>query len=94
MNVIFCLLFNQSVDGSWGDWSMWKSCNVTCGGGKQLRLRKCDRPVPAFGGLNCPSTDSEFRQCNTAKCQKGLQYLLAKQVNLFYLLWLHFMWLQ
>ncbi|VDI69983.1 Hypothetical predicted protein [Mytilus galloprovincialis] len=70
VNVISVLLFKQLVDGSWGDWSMWKSCNVTCGGGMQLRLRKCDRPVPAFGGLNCSSPDSELQQCNKANCIK------------------------
>ncbi|CAG2202647.1 HMCN [Mytilus edulis] len=62
---------NQSpVNGGWTTWSLWNSCNVSCGEGMQFRFRSCNNPTPAFGGLKCSSKDSETKQCFNEKCPK------------------------
>lgn len=61
---IYCF----TVDGSWGAWSSWGTCTVTCGGGSYSRSRQCDDPAPANGGLQCPGDQSEFGNCNNQSC--------------------------
>ncbi|XP_069105111.1 coadhesin-like [Argopecten irradians] len=56
------------IDGAWGDWTAWSPCTVTCGGGRKARIRSCDNPVPANGGLSCPSDSAETIYCNTKSC--------------------------
>ena len=56
------------VDGSWGSWTDWSSCSVTCGEGFQRRTRKCDDPRPLNGGAECPGSDKEVQSCNTENC--------------------------
>ena len=56
------------VDGSWGSWTDWSSCSVTCGGGYQFRTRRCDDPPPLNGGAECPGSDEEIQSCNTVNC--------------------------
>ena len=56
------------VDGSWGSWTDWSSCSVTCGGGYQFRTRRCDDPPPLNGGAECPGSDEEIQSCNTENC--------------------------
>ena len=57
-----------AVDGSWGSWTDWSSCSVTCGGGSQRRTRRCDDPSPRNGGAECPGSDEEVQSCNTENC--------------------------
>ena len=60
------------VDGGWSEWQDWGECSVSCGGGDQSRLRKCDNPSPLHDGKDCiedGSKDSETRRCNEIKCQ-------------------------
>lgn len=59
------------MNGGWTTWSLWNSCNVSCGEGMQFRFRSCNNPTPAFGGLKCSSKDSETKQCFNEKCPKG-----------------------
>ena len=61
------------VDGSWGSWTDWSSCSVTCGGGSQRRTRQCDDPRPRNGGAECPGSDKEIQSCNTENCLLGEQ---------------------
>ena len=54
------------VDGVWGNWTDWEQCNVTCGGGWQLRTRVCDDPK--YGGAPCPGSDEDRQICNDFNC--------------------------
>ncbi|CAC5417849.1 Adhesion G protein-coupled receptor B2,Coadhesin,Thrombospondin-1,Mucin-like protein,Hemicentin-1,Adhesion G protein-coupled receptor B3,Thrombospondin-2 [Mytilus coruscus] len=56
------------IDGAWGQWQSWGVCSVTCGGGRQSRMRVCDDPRPANGGLHCSGSSSEYGYCNTQAC--------------------------
>jgi len=55
-----------SVHGIWGDWSGWKECSATCGGGTQDRNRNCSQPL--HGGDDCAGDSIETQDCNTFYC--------------------------
>ena len=57
------------VDGSFGDWTEWGACSVTCGVGQSVRRRLCDHPVPQNGGKDCEGPAEEFKACNDVPCQ-------------------------
>ncbi|XP_022240552.1 semaphorin-5A-like isoform X1 [Limulus polyphemus] len=56
------------VDGLWSDWSVWTECTALCGGGIQMRQRKCNSPAPKNGGRECLGCDHDYQQCNTHSC--------------------------
>ena len=56
------------VDGGWGSWTAWSTCNVTCDSGTQMRTRICDNPTPVGAGLDCNGSDSESMDCNEPSC--------------------------
>ena len=58
----------SSVDGNWGAWSNFGTCNETCGTGSQSRSRVCDNPPPSNGGDTCPGDATEYQDCNTDPC--------------------------
>ena len=65
-----CLFFHVlSVDGYWEPWQEWQPCNVSCGGGIQIRERDCVEPL--HGGETCPGPSDETRDCNTHSCPGG-----------------------
>ncbi|KAL3886367.1 hypothetical protein ACJMK2_026365 [Sinanodonta woodiana] len=55
---------NCPVNGSWGHWSAWSSCSVTCGSGNMTRTRSCDNPAPSNGGKTCEGTVTESTSCS------------------------------
>ncbi|VDI35543.1 Hypothetical predicted protein, partial [Mytilus galloprovincialis] len=63
-----CTLTPCPIDGTWGQWQSWGVCSVTCGGGRQSRMRVCDDPRPANGGLPCSGSSSEYGYCNIQAC--------------------------
>ena len=60
--------FRISVDGNFTDWTPWSLCSKTCGLGQIHRTRKCENPLPQFGGKFCVGNDSEARTCNMGPC--------------------------
>ena len=56
------------VDGRWGEWGDWSKCSVTCGGGEQIRERKCNNPKPSAGGKDCEGDKQETKECNAFQC--------------------------
>ena len=64
--IIYCVV----VDGNWGEWKDWASCNVTCGRGTKTRRRMCDDPSPK-GGTHCNADGSqgeESTNCADEEC--------------------------
>ena len=63
------LLFNfaWTVNCSWGAWSVWETCPVTCGGGTQERNRAKTQEA-LFGGNECTGNDLETQPCNNNGC--------------------------
>ncbi|XP_047427289.1 properdin-like [Mugil cephalus] len=53
------------VDGGWGPWSPFSPCAVTCGVGAQVSVRKCDSPIPKYGGRPCPGEGRQTTICHT-----------------------------
>ena len=56
------------VNGNWGKWGSFGSCNKPCGTGIQQRSRSCTNPKPDHGGKSCPGSSINSRYCNTHKC--------------------------
>ena len=57
-----------SVDGVWEAWGAWSACSQTCGGGFQVRRRKCGFPVHASQGDWCPGRGTGTQTCNPQNC--------------------------
>lgn len=62
-----------SVNGHWGDWLEWESCNETCGNGFKQRSRKCDSPLPMFGGSECTGLDFDIQNCSENICPGNIR---------------------
>ena len=67
------------VDGSWGSWTAWSSCSVTCGDGARTRSRECDNPAPQNGGQECVGLATDDVTCReetcTGQCPRPLSLL-------------------
>lgn len=59
---IFC-----PIDGGYSPWAEWSLCVGDCGEGLQFRERKCDSPLPMYGGLPCKGFFKEERACDTGR---------------------------
>jgi len=56
------------VNGGWSHWTPWSSCDVTCGRGKQRRIRACNSPLPQYGGDECEGKASMTKHCKNHAC--------------------------
>ncbi|KAJ8302243.1 hypothetical protein KUTeg_021230 [Tegillarca granosa] len=63
-----CNTYNCPIHGGWTSYSEWSTCNVSCGGGTQSKIRSCTNPAPQYGGNNCVGPTTESRACNTHNC--------------------------
>ncbi|KAM3915384.1 hemicentin-1 [Leptodactylus fuscus] len=67
-SVVVKASFTVQVHGGFSDWLPWQSCSVTCGQGVQKRVRLCNNPAPANGGLYCQGEESETKTCQNKLC--------------------------
>jgi len=60
---------------SWSEWSEWEQCSAKCGGGVQLRRRRCepDQKYRNSQNENCLGCDMEWTICNQHECQEVRQ---------------------
>ncbi|XP_052069551.1 uncharacterized protein LOC127708599 isoform X3 [Mytilus californianus] len=70
------------VDGEWGDWSTWTTCNAYCGTGKKYRSRACDNPEPSNGGQDCAGSTEESADCVNGECCAPRVFDMALMVDL------------
>ena len=77
----FNLCILSLVNGSFGNWTVFSDCNVTCGGGVQSRNRTCDSPEPQYNGAECLLLDgsrglneTQIRICNNQSCPSMLLF--------------------
>lgn len=61
------------INGHWGRWSDWSTCDVSCDDGKRKRFRKCDNPEPKHGGKYCAGESVEEGVCTMKRCQLRYQ---------------------
>ena len=67
-----CNFQGCAVDGQWGPWSSWGSCDRSCGGGSKYKRRDC---TPARNGGNPCVGQSEIREsCNLQECNSGANF--------------------
>ncbi|XP_068700145.1 uncharacterized protein [Montipora foliosa] len=63
-----CRMTPCPLNGDWSSWTSWSPCSVTCGNGRQERMRKCNAPVPEYGGKFCEGPAREFHNCEEDDC--------------------------
>ncbi|XP_021379491.1 cartilage intermediate layer protein 1-like isoform X2 [Mizuhopecten yessoensis] len=61
-----CSVATCPVYGVWTTWLGWAVCDVTCGGGTQLRTRVCQKSSSSY--LDCVGNSSQSQTCNTWSC--------------------------
>ena len=77
-----CLQASTSATPTWGCWSEWSSCSVSCNGpGKRYRQRVCVPGTDNIGSqdITCTGDDQEDEDCNdfachALHCPSGYQY--------------------
>jgi hypothetical protein len=52
------------IYGGWTEWSDWRNCTLSCGGGNQTRTRACTNPPPEHNREDCGADDSKTQVCN------------------------------
>ena len=57
-----------AIDCTWGTWTGWEACSVSCGGGTQSRIRP--KTVYEVNGGTCDGQSIETRQCNSDVCSR------------------------
>lgn len=70
------------VDGEWSNWKAWSTCSSTCGDSYKMRIRACDNPAPAYGGLECSGSSYELQTCPFIHCPG--QFLVTNFLYSFY----------
>ena len=69
---IYCICKCVLVDGIWGTWTEYSSCNQVCGNGNYTRTRLCDNPENKHGGKACPGPDTDdLEECNVEPCPRN-----------------------
>ena len=61
------ILMYSTVDCTWGAWSAWETCSLTCGNGTQERNRTITQEA-LNGGTDCTGNETETQSCNTFGC--------------------------
>ncbi|XP_057309719.1 uncharacterized protein LOC130647766 isoform X2 [Hydractinia symbiolongicarpus] len=56
------------IHGEFSEWTAWSKCDKSCNFGTSRRSRKCDNPVPAYGGLDCYGSSFQTKECNPQYC--------------------------
>ena len=69
---VYVFVTADPVNGEWGDWTSYSTCDVTCGDGMKTRTRTCNNPPPSNGGLFCPEGNSETVPCSEQPCASML----------------------
>ena len=60
----------------WSEWTAWSACDKTSGHGGRDRLRYCNNPSPAHGGITCDGFDVEADKCFEVHCPGDSFHLL------------------
>ena len=68
------------VDGNWGGWSSWTSCD--CNSNTKIRTRLCNDPAPSCMGTTCSGFSSSTKSCS---CE--LFYSDTIRIKVFYDFW-------
>ncbi|PAV80919.1 hypothetical protein WR25_06910 [Diploscapter pachys] len=58
-------------NGGFSAWGDWEECNVSCGQGKQRRVRYCDSPPPNSRGKDCVGEVMQIRKCVLRECPEA-----------------------
>ncbi|XP_077993473.1 A disintegrin and metalloproteinase with thrombospondin motifs 18-like [Glandiceps talaboti] len=58
----------KPVNGGWSDFTDFKECSRTCGGGVMYKERKCSNPRPQYGGQFCEGESRVYSMCNIQDC--------------------------
>lgn len=87
-NFDFGVILNKPRNGGWSGWASWSKCSRNCGVGVQCRTRKCNKPLPAYGGKYCSGPSDDCRVCDLPMCLTSID-LRAQQctklANILYL---------
>ena len=98
---LFSFFFlSHKVNGSWGEWSEYDTCDAECGPGSQQRVRKCDSPAPQYGGDECEGESEENKDCNLKPCPSALIFnsflqfffFLTSVALLYIFIWFDLIW--
>ena len=66
-----CFILACQSESFWSPWQHWSQCTLTCGGGVQVRRRKCNFTLPLNGGKECTGPRIETKICNYRPCREG-----------------------
>ena len=66
------------VNGGYSNWTLSKSCSVSCGDGVEIWRRFCNNPEPEYSGHNCSGlgNSTEFRNCIRKPCPSKVKTVL------------------